>query len=325
MDLRQLKYFVAVAEERNVGRAAVRLHVSQPPITRQIRMLEDELGVQLFERTHWGVQLTQAGESLLTDAYHIRALVDHAKDRTRRVGKGVAGRLDVGIFGSGALGVVPEVLRRFSATHPEVEIALLNVPQAIQIEALRQKRLLITFDRYLPDDPDLVVEVVAREPQVLALSESNPLARLAVIPIEALRDQPLISGRDARHAERIAEFCRTNGFEPRIGQRAADVVAGLAMVANGYGVEFVPASVQVLHLPGLVYRPLKAGVQTYASIDLECAYRRGDESLLLADLLAVVRDYRRVSDRLAGGKDRKDGKTATTRPRRRSAAAPRKS
>ncbi len=297
MDLRQLKYFVAVAEERNFTRASARLHVSQPPITRQIQLLEEELGVLLFERTHWGVQLTQAGEELLTNAYGIRALVDHAWDRTRRVGKGAAGRLDVGVFGSGMLAVVPEILRRYSTAHPDVEVVLLNAPQASQLQALRQNRLLIAFDRFLPDDADLVVERVVREAQVLALPATNPLAAHARVPIGLLRDQPLIHGRDARHADRNVELCRANGFEPRLGQKAADVVSGLVMVAAGFGVCIVPESVQVLQLPGLVYRPLAAKADGCAAIELQCAYRQGDASPLLRDLLDVVRAYRRERER----------------------------
>src|SRR6516162_4342130 len=163
MDLRQLKYFVAVAEERNFGRAAARLHVSQPPITRQIKMLEAELGVLLFERTHWGVNLTAAGEELLASASQVEALVAYASDRARRAGRGAVGRLDVGVFGSGAISVVPMLLRRYLKANPDVDVIMLNVPQPVQLVALRQRRILITFDRYLPMDSDLSVEVVARE------------------------------------------------------------------------------------------------------------------------------------------------------------------
>lgn len=292
MDLRQLKYFIAVAEERSFCRAATRLHVSQPPITRQVKMLEDDLGVQLFERTHWGVELTQAGEALLANAYSIRALVDHASDRARRVGKGAAGRLDVGLVGSGMLEIVPEILHRYSHSHPEVDVVLLNAPRIAQIEALRQNRLLIAFDRHLPpDDPDLRVEVVVSEALVLACRKDHPLAKHRVVPIEAIRDQSMIMARDASHSGRIAALCRANGFEPLQGQRAADVVSSLMMVANGFGIDLVPESAQALQLPGLVYRPLKLQSEAFATIDLQCAYRRDDPSPLLADILDIAREY----------------------------------
>jgi DNA-binding transcriptional LysR family regulator len=183
MDLRQLKYFVAVAEERNFGRAAARLHVSQPPITRQIKMLEDELGVLLFERTRWGVNLTPAGEELLASANQIDALVTYASDRARRAGRGAVGRLDVGAFGTGMISIVPTILHRYANRNPDVEVILLNVPQAAQLVALRQRRILITFDRYLPNDADLSVESVVQESLALALTESNTLPDHATKPI----------------------------------------------------------------------------------------------------------------------------------------------
>ena len=288
-DLRQLRYFIAVAEEGNVHRAAVRLHVSQPPLTRQIKALEDSLGVELFRRTHWGVELTQAGQVLLSEARAIRAHIDRGLDRTRRVGKGDAGRLDVGIFGSGALSLVPQVLRRYSTLYPDVQIVLLNVSQTAQVEALRQRRLLLTFDRYLPEDQDIIVEMVVRERQFVALQEDDPLAKRAVVPVGALANERFIVSRDARHAHQIVALCQRNGFDPRVGQEAGDMVTGLALVANGYGVQIVPESIRAVSIPGLVYRPIRA--KGDSSIDLQCAYRRDETSPLLARLLAVIRDF----------------------------------
>ena len=303
-DLRQLRYFIAVAEEGNVHRAATRLHVSQPPLTRQIKALEDSLGVQLFRRTHWGVELTQAGQALLNEARAINAHIDHGLDRTRRVGRGESGRLDVGVFGSGALSLVPQVLRRYSTLYPDVQIVLLNVMQSAQVEALRQRRLLITFDRYLPEDEDLIVEIVVRERQLVALQQDNPLAKRSVVPMHALARERFIVGRDARHAHRVAALCQANGFDPRIGQEAGDMVTGLALVANGYGVQIVPESIRAVSMPGIVYRPIKA--KGDSSIDLQCAYRRDETSLLLAGLLGVVREFSRS---WANGRDVKPKKS----------------
>jgi len=228
---------------------------------------------------------------LLSEARSINAHIEHGLDRTRRVGRGESGRLDVGVFGSGALSLVPQVLRRYSTLYPDVQIIMLNVMQSAQVEALRQRRLLITFDRFLPEDQDLIVEIVARERQLVALPNDNPLAKKSVVPLAALAHERFIVGRDARHAHRVAALCQANGFDPIVAQEAGDMVTGLALVANGYGVQIVPESIRAVTLPGLVYRPIRA--KGDSSIDLQCAYRRDETSSLLAGLLSVVRDFSR--------------------------------
>jgi LysR family transcriptional regulator, benzoate and cis,cis-muconate-responsive activator of ben and cat genes len=312
---------MAVAEERNFGRAAARLHVSQPPITRQIHMLESELGVLLFERTRWGVNLTPAGEELLASASQIEALVDYASDRARRAGRGAIGRLDVGVFGSGAISIVPTLLRRYLKANPAVDVIVLNVPQPAQLVALRQRRILITFDRYLPDDADLTVETVAYEGLVLALKETNPLAKLPVISIAALANESMVMALDVRHRAWVKDLCRAHGFEPKLSQLAGDMISGIVMAANGFGVQIVPESAQALKLPGLVYRPLKSSARAYSAMELQCAYLRNEGSPLLPGLLDVVRDYR--DKRKAGTSRSLSGIPAAKRRPRRSANAPR--
>ena len=282
---------MAVAEERNFGRAAARLHISQPPITRQIHMLESELGVLLFERTRWGVNLTPAGEELLASASQIEALVDYASDRARRAGRGAIGRLDVGVFGSGAIRIVPTILRRYLKANPAVDVIVLNVPQPAQLVALRQRRILITFDRYLPDDADLTVETVACEGLVLALKETNALAKLPVISIATLAKERMVMALDVRHRVWVRDLCRAHGFEPKLSQLAGDMISGIVMAANGFGVQIVPESAQALQLPGLVYRPLESSARAYSAMELQCAYLRNEASPLLPGLLDVVRDY----------------------------------
>jgi DNA-binding transcriptional LysR family regulator len=243
---------------------------------------------------------------LLNEARSINAHVEHGLDRARRVGKGESGRLDVGVFGSGALSLVPQVLRRYSTLYSDVQVVLLNVTQSAQIEALRQRQILITFDRYLLEDQDLMVELVVRERQFVALQKGNPLATRAVVPMGALANERFIVGRDARHAQRVAALCQVNGFDPHVAQEAGDMVTGLALVANGYGVQIVPESIRAVSMPGLVYRPIRA--KGDSSIDLQCAYRRDETSLLLAALLVVIREFSRSwasSDREVGPKRRR--------------------
>ena len=238
------------------------------------------------------MNLTPAGEESLASASQIEALVDYASDRARRAGLGAIGRLDVGVFGSGAISIVPAILRRYLKANPSVEVTVLNVPQPAQLVALRQRRILITFDRYLPDDADLTIETVAHERLVLALKETNALAKLSVISIGALAEESMVMARDVRHREWVRDLCRAHGFEPKVSQLAGDMISGIVMASNGFGVQIVPESAQALELPGLVYRPLKSSARAYSAMELQCAYLRNEASPLLQGLLDVVRDCR---------------------------------
>lgn len=307
MDLRQLRYFIAVAEERSFGRAASRLHVSQPPITRQIHALESELGVQLFERTRWGVNLTAAGEELLVNASQVEDMISYASDRARRAGEGTVGRVDVGVFGTGAITIVPAILRRYQAMNRSVEVMVFNAPQPAQLVALRQRRILITFDRYLPSDADLVVETVARERLMIAVHDESPLARLAVVPIALLKEQPMIMARDLRHRDWVRDLCRAHHFEPKTSQTVGDMVSGVLLAANGFGVQIVAESVQSLKLPRLVYRPLQTTAPAYAFMHLQCAYLKDEESPMLRGILEVVHEYRGKETTKNDGRHRSAG------------------
>ena len=177
MDLRQMRYFLALAEERNFTRAAERLHMAQPPLTRQIRALEDELGATLFVRTNKGVDLTEAGQALFDEVPNLLSLAQRAKERTVAASQGLSGRLDVGIFGSGVLDVIPRILARFHAERPEVKIVLHNLTKTEQIEALRERRISVGFNRLVPPEDDLKVETILRESMTVALPAAHPLAQ----------------------------------------------------------------------------------------------------------------------------------------------------
>jgi LysR family transcriptional regulator, benzoate and cis,cis-muconate-responsive activator of ben and cat genes len=186
---------------------------------------------------------------------------------------------------------VPAILRRYLVTNPNVDVTILNVPLPAQLVALRQRRILITFDRYIPPDADLCVEVVAQEPLFLALRETNPLARLSTIRIDALAKQPMIMARDTGHRDWVKDLCRAHGFEPNVSQYAGDMIAGIVMASHGFGVQIVAASAQAMSLPGLVFRPLESKVHAYDSMDLQCAYLRNEASPLLHGVLKIVRDF----------------------------------
>jgi DNA-binding transcriptional LysR family regulator len=287
MDVRRLHYFIAAAEERSISRAAERLHITQPPLTRHIQSLEEELGARLFHRTSWGVELTQAGGALLEHAHNINAHIDLATEQVRRVAAGQAGRIDVGVFGSGMIRIVPRVLSAFSATHPDVKIVLHNMPKERQINALHQGRILAMFDRHLPELPNIRCELVCREAIWVALHQDNPLARLPRIGLDDLRGEPMIDEQDPSISIACRELYRRHDFEPLVAQRAVDLVAAAIMVSGGFGTTLLPESVLGLTLPKVVYRPLAA--EPECTVDCHFAYRKDEESPLLAELLECVR------------------------------------
>ena len=289
MDVRRLKYFIVTAEERSISRAAERLHITQPPLTRHIQSLEEELGVLLFNRTSWGVELTQAGTALLKHAHNISAHIELATEQIRRVASGQAGRIDIGVFGSAMLSIIPRLLHAFSSTHPEVKIVLHNMPKERQINALHQGRILASFDRYLPEFPNIRSELVCRESIWVAVNRNNPLAKLERISIDDLRNEPLIDEQDPSISIACHELFKHHDFEPLVAQKAADLIAATIMVSGGFGTTLLPESILNLRLPNVVYRPLVAEVE--CMIDLHCAYRKDEESPLLDELLECVRTY----------------------------------
>ncbi|PKO31618.1 MAG: LysR family transcriptional regulator [Betaproteobacteria bacterium HGW-Betaproteobacteria-7] len=293
MEFRQLKYFIAVAEELNIGRAATRLHISQPPLTRQIQQLEEEFGTLLFLRTARGVELTDAGEMFLRDARNIRDLMEQAVERVREAGQGKLGKMDIGIFGSGILDVIPKVLHAFRASHPNVQIALHQMSKTEQIEALRQHRIIAGFNRMLAPLPDISSELVMIESIMVAINESHPLAAKPAILLKELAGQPLIlfpSGVRPSFIDKIWDLCAAEGFEPQVAQEVGDAPTSVALVAAGFGLSLVPEAASSLSVPGVVYRRLANAPD--AVVDLSCIYRNDETSPLLQAFLQTIREFR---------------------------------
>ncbi|WP_349605339.1 MULTISPECIES: LysR family transcriptional regulator [Cupriavidus] len=293
MDVRQMRYFLAVAEELNFGRAAERLHMAQPPLTRQIRALEEQIGTRLFERGNRGTELTEAGKRLLQDVPNILALTQLAEEQARLAGAGLLGRLDVGIFSAGILNVVPRLLARFHTARPEVQISLHNMTKSEQITALRERRITVAFNRLVPEEEDLIVESVLREPYLVALFEGHALCSRAAISIADLDNEPMILYPNIPlHglAQEVAEAFRLAGARLRVEQEVEDVVTCVALVASRFGLAITTESAANLRLPGVVYKPLRD--PRLRDIELSCVYRRGDTSPVLQGFLGIVRDYR---------------------------------
>lgn len=291
LNTREFSYLIVTAEEKNISRAAKRLHLSQPTLTRHIRALEDEYGVQLFMRTASGVELTPAGEVFLQHVRVIREQLEQARQAALRTVKETPEKLAIGVFGSGMFTIVPRVLSLFSAANPDVQMSLLNMPKAQQIEALHQGRIQVAFDRFFREEPGLQFELVCEEPLFLAIPAQHPLAGREAVHIEELRNVPMIGGYDwVGMPENFREAFTACGFEPRVVQKTSDVMTGVAMVGCGYGVTFAPASLRFLPIPNVVYRPLLADCKL--NWNLQCAWRVNQNPQVLQRLLDAVRSFR---------------------------------
>ena len=292
MDLRQIRYFLVLANELSFTRAAGRLHISQPPLTRQIQQLEADMDVILFERTTRGVALTQAGTVFLEEARKIIALTDQATHKTRLAHHGKMGRLDIGIFGSATLNVIPTLLIELRKTHPDIIISLQNTTKTQQVEAVREKRLDIGFNRVFPEVGDLTVETVFIENLYVAMNKDHPLARRRVLVVSDLQNQPLIlfpNNVRPTFADNVVTLCRNQGFLPTVAHEVEDVMTCIALVSSGLGLAVVPESAVNLQLPGVRYHLLRSAD---AKVDLSCVYHPANSSPALQVFLDIVRKLR---------------------------------
>ena len=243
MDISRLKYFIVTAEEQSISRAAERLHITQPPLTRHIHSLEKELGVALFNRTNRGMELTEVGNTVLSHAYAIKAQVELATEQVRKVSRGQAGRIDVGVYGSSMLDIIPKILSDYSSAHPEVKVVLHVAPKSCQIEALHRERILIAFDRYFPETPELISELVGREALWIAFNRNHPLAQKSSVSFDDLRSVRLIGEQDPCLYLMCRELFEYYRFEPQVVVKAVDLISAVSMVAGGFGSALVPESV----------------------------------------------------------------------------------
>lgn len=292
LNLRQLRYFIAVAEELHFGRAAERLHVSQPPITRQIQSLEENLGAQLFIRTPRGVELTQAGSLFLEEARNIAARLDQAADRVHRAAEGNLGRLDIAIFGTAILSLIPRIILEFKHRYPDVKIVMHAADKLGQIEGLHNRSLDLGFNRMLVPTPGLVAEQLCCEPLYAVLPDPGPWSGRDSVDLNELRDEPMVlfpASRAQGFVEKVTGLCHEVGFAPNVAQVVGDGFTAMALVAAGFGVCLVPASITSVRMDGVICLPL-ANPPAGATVDISCLYREGDTSPFLANFLAVARE-----------------------------------
>jgi len=261
MELRHLRYFLAVAEEGNFRRAAERVGIAQPPLSSQIKDLEEELGVQLFRRLSRGAALTDAGEAFLAEVHVIFGHLEYAKKMALRGAAGEFGRLRVGFTGSAAFNeAVPKTIRSFRRAYPKVELLLAELNTVQLLEQLRHRAIDAVFIRPGPKPPEgLTVTPLADDAMMVVLSTGHRLANEYAIPLSALGNESLILHSRALgpdlHDE-IIDACRRAGFEPIIGQVAPQITSIANLVAVEMGVSIVPAPLSNVRVPGVVFLPI---------------------------------------------------------------------
>lgn len=291
MELRQLRYFLAVAEEQSFSRAARRLHVSQPPLSVQVKALERELGVTLLERSNRGVTLTAAGQAFRDEVVGIFGRLEQARLRARAAGQGEVGTLSVGFVSIADYGILPPALKRFRELYPRVDVQLHELTTDAQIDQIRAARLDLGIALGPVDQPDLTFETVLRERLLLAVPTSRRLARTeGAVPLKALAAESfIIPPREVAPGlfDLIVGECRASGFAPRITQYARQMQTVVGLVASGMGVALVPSSVRNLRRAGVRYRPLRAST---ASVELGLLRPRDGEGLLAGRFAAVLKE-----------------------------------
>ncbi len=260
MDLRHIRYFLAVAEELNFRRAAERLHISQPPLSVTIHDLERELGAQLFDRTKKQVFLTEAGRLLLQHARQIQDGFVAAKQAVSRLSRGEEGSLRVALTQSAQfLPFVPDAIQHFRASHPRVELSLQEMESGAQVEGIAQHFLDLGICRNPTGRqlPGVEMKWLCAHPLVVALHASNPLARRDKLTVADLREQQFVlSGRDSASGflhKTVMDLCWAAGFVPTVALEVREVSTVIGLVASGLGIAIVPASLACIAMRNVRY------------------------------------------------------------------------
>jgi len=288
MDLRQIRYFVALAEELHFGRAAERLRIAQPGLTQQMQRLERELGVVLIDRSRRRVRLTAAGEVLREEGQRVLAQVERALSLTRRAGRGEVGRLVIGASESASSGVLPELLREYRRAHPAVDLSVRLMTTQVQVRALESGEIDVGLARTPVESSGLVTRTIRVDALAVLLPEEHPLAREPRVPLDQLAELPLIvhpAGQRPSWVDFMLSVLRGAGVEPGPLQEASDTITAVAFVAAGLGFTLVPDTSGQLVRAGVAWRPL---AEPAPRSELVLVHRRERLPATVAALLGVV-------------------------------------
>ncbi len=288
LELRHLRYFVAVAEELHFGRAARRLGIAQPPLSQQIQRLEQVVGVRLFERTSRRVQLTDGGTTLLSEARRVLAAATEALEATRRAGRGELGELRVAFAATVMFLALPAVIREFRGRFPGVHLDLREMPTGPQLAALKAGEIDIGFVREPQPDPELEIVTVMREPLRIAVNKSHPLAARPTIAVRHLAEEPFVLFPEELAPGLYAQvlgLCRAAGFTPRVVEESRELYTIVSLVEAGIGVSILPASVEKLGWRGVRYRAIPSAS---AETRIAAAWRRDRARPVVQAFMQVV-------------------------------------
>jgi DNA-binding transcriptional LysR family regulator len=297
MELRQLRYFIAVAEEGHITRAADRLGIQQPPLSRLIKSIESELDVRLFNRRPRGVELTEAGVAFYREARQVLAGLENAVEITKSTARGERGRICVGVTPTGPfVPFVPRVIHEFRQAFPNVNLTLEERLSSELLDLVRGGRVDVAF-LWTPRADGLASFPLLQDPLVIVLPSEHPLAQSAdrAIPVKALANETfIVYGRKDGFGLYAATIiaCRAAGFSPKFGQESPRLASALNLVAAGLGIFFVPSSVQRINMHGVTYKPLKGPNSPKSTLSL--VSRRSDRSAAVGNFVGVVRKAARA-------------------------------
>ncbi len=299
LELRQIRAFLAVAEQLHFGRAAGQLHISQPALSQQIRLLERDVGTPLFIRTSRMVELTPPGQALAEAGPRVILEADRAQRRVEQAAEGSSGLLIVGSVNTALAGITPRIMRAVRARVPDLRLELYHMDTSAQMTALADRRLDIGVVREAAATRTLENERLVSEPLVVVLPEGHPLAAAETVAPRDLADEPFVLwprmlGPD--FFDRIIAYCRKHGFNPRIVAEGDDVETQLGLVAAGTGVSLQPAYYADLRRSGVAFRPLEGDAPRVA---LQMSWRRGDVSPAVSHFVTVAR--RVIAEPAPGG------------------------
>jgi DNA-binding transcriptional LysR family regulator len=291
MELRHLRYFTAVATELHFGRAAEKLHIAQPPLSKQIQDLEAELGFELFTRTKRSVTLTPAGQAFLVEVAQIFQQLNKAIEIGRKTSRGELGQISIGFVGSATYHILPVILQQFRDKYPHVQIELHELTTDRQLIWLREGRIDIGLIRPPIIDVDFGSQIIFQESLVVALPSNHHLAKLNTIQLSSLATEPFILfPRQLAPGlyDPIIAICQAAGFSPQVVQECIQMQTIVSLVSANMGVSILPESIQEAQRQGVVYRPLAAslGIEKLATIAI--VWRLNDDSPTIQRLLEIV-------------------------------------